>query len=275
MENIFQKIFGVKSLLKTAVTENDVIKDFPNNQSNSKMSENDTSMVVSELLKQATAFKKIDIEKSILLIEQAIKIKSDYSSYDKLTSYLIFAGKYDEAEKVFAHIIEECTGNDILFNFNNRAGHYEKYSDFLFKKGLYKEYIFYYCLSIYNSIVWNALSEDIVSVRAQLKLLKDKGEFIDKKTNKSFQEIEAASNQNLFIETYHKVLKEFEFEKLYKLTDYLNNKQKDKGKLEIESFYNQKEDWKLWSSTEFCETILKYDESLFIKEYELYLEVLL
>ena len=92
MANIFQKIFGVKSLLKTTVTESDVIKDFPNNQSNSKMSESYTSMDVSELLKQATALKKTDIEKSILLIEQAIKIRPDYSTYDKLTSYLIIAG---------------------------------------------------------------------------------------------------------------------------------------------------------------------------------------
>ena len=275
MANIFQKIFGAKSSQKLAVEENDAIKHSSNRQSNSILSENGRSIHVSELLKQATALKKIDIEKSILLIDQAIKIKPDYSSYDKLTSYLIFAGKYDEAEKVFVQIIEECTGNDILFNINNRAGHYERYSDFLFKKGMYKECIYYYCLSIYNSIVWNALSENIVSVRAQLNFLKDKEELIDKRTNKSFQEIGAASNQNLFIETFHKVLKEFEFEKLYKLADYLNNKQKDREKLELESFDNQKEDWKLWSSMEFCETILKYDESSFIKEYESYLEVLL
>jgi len=275
MTSIFQKIFGVKSSLKTTVIESDVIKDFPNNQSNSKMSESYTSMDVSELLKQATALKKTDIEKSILLIEQAIKIRPDYSTYDKLTSYLIIAGKYDEAETVFVKLIEECKGNDILFNFNNRAGHYEKYSYFLFKKGLYKKYVFYYCLSIYNSIVWNALSDNIVSVRAQLKSLKNKDEFIDKTTNKSFQEIGAASNQNLFIETFYKVLKEFEFEKLYKLTDYLNYKQKDKEKLEIESCYNQKEDWKLWSSTEFCETIIKYNESEFIAKYKTKLEVLL
>ena len=257
MASIFHKIFGVKSSLKTVVTESD------------------TSMDVSQLLKQATAFKKIDIEKSILLIKKAIKIKPDYSTYDKLASYLIIAGKYDEAETVFAKLIEECKGNDTLFNFNNRAGHYERYSDFLFKKGLHKEYVFYYCLSIYNSIVWNALSDNIVSVRAQLKFLKNKEEFIDKKTNKSFQEIGATSNQNLFIETFYKVLKEFEFEKLFKLVDYLNYKQKDKEKLEIESFYNQKEDWKLWSSTEFCETILKYDENLFVEKYKSNLEILL
>ena len=275
MANIFQRIFGVKSILKKAVKEYDAIKDYPNKQSNSKMSENYTNMDVSELLKQATAFKNIDIEKSILLIEKAIKIKPDYSTYDKLTSYLISAGKYDEAEMVFANMIEECKGNERLFNFNNRAGHYERYSDFLFKKGLHKEYVFYYRWSIYNSIVWNALSEDIVSVRAQLKFLKNKEVFTDKKTNKSFQEIGAISNQNLFIETFHKVLKDFEFEKLYKLVDYLNNKQKDKEKLEIESFDNQKEDWKLWSSTEFCETIIKYNESEFIAKYKTKLEILL
>src|ERR1035437_91902 len=114
MANIFQRIFGVKSILKKAVKEYDAIKDYPNKQSNSKMSENYTNMDVSELLKQATAFKNIDIEKSILLIEKAIKIKPDYSTYDKLTSYLISAGKYDEAEMVFANMIEECKGNERL-----------------------------------------------------------------------------------------------------------------------------------------------------------------
>ena len=275
MANFFQKIFGVKSLLNSALSENDAIKDFSNNQSNSKRSESYTNMDVSELLKQATAFNKIDIEKSILLIEQAIKIRPDYSTFDKLTSYLIIAGKYDEAETIFVKLIEECKGNDILFNFSIRAGHYERYSEFLFKKGLYKEYVFYYCLSIYNYLVWDALSDDILSIRTQLKSLKDKELFTDKITNMSFQEIGAASNQNLFIETFYKVLKEFEFEKLYKLADYLNYKQKDKEKLEIESCYNQKEDWKLWSSTEFCESILKYDESEFITKYKTKLEILL
>lgn len=275
MANIFQKIFGVKSLQQRTAEENKPIEHSPNRQLNSELIEQDNGIQVSELLKQATALKKIDIEKSILLIEQAIKIKPDYSSYDKLTSYLIFADKYDDAEKVFTHLIDECKGNNILFNYSNRAGNYGRYSDFLFKKGLYKEYIFYYCLSIYNSIAWAALSEDLVSVRAQLQFLKDKEEFIDKKTNKSFQEIGAASNQNLFIETFYMMLEKFEFEKLYKLVDYLNNKQKDREKIELESFDNQKEDWKLWSSTKFCETILKYDESLFIEKYKSNLEILL
>ena len=255
--------------------ENDVIKHSPIKQSNSILSENDSNIQVSELLKQATAFKKIDIEKSILLIEQAIKIKHDYSTYDKLTSYLIIAGKYDEAETVFTKMIEECKGNDILFNFSNRAGHYGRYSDFLFKKGLYKDYVFYYCLSIYNSLVWCALSEDVVTIKAQLKYLKNKEEFIDKKTNKSFQEIGAASNQNLFIETFYKLLKDFKFEELCKLVDFLNNRQKEKEKLEIESFSNLKEDWKLWSNNEFCEAIHIYDEKYFIEKYKTKLEVLL
>src|SRR5260221_1222909 len=64
-----------------------------------------TDKQVSELLKKATSLKKIDIEQSILLIKQALKIDPDYPCYDKLKNYLMMANKMDEAEELIIKLI--------------------------------------------------------------------------------------------------------------------------------------------------------------------------
>ena len=241
---------------------------------NTKSNEN-TNIPVSELLKKATSLKKTNIEESILLIKQAIKISSDFSSYDKLINYLMIANKMEEAETVILKLISESKKNDNLFNYSIRKGNYEQYTVYLFKQNDYKNYLFYYCLSIFNNIVWCALFDDIKSVKYQLEVLKNKEEFTDKKTNKSFSEIGVSANQDLFIITFYEILNDFHFDKLYKLVHYLLNDQKDIEKLQIESFDNGKEDWLLWSNQEFRELIKLYDETIFIEKYKAKLEILL
>ncbi len=290
MLNFLKKIFGNKNSLEESVKRNFDFSTFKNS-SEENAKENldikispiavniqfgkDTDIQVSELLKKATALKKTDIEQSILLIKQALKIDPDYPCYDKLYKYLIIADRMDEAEELTLKLIDECKGNNNLSNFSNRAGNYESYSAFQFKKGLYKEYIFYYCLSIYNAMVWDAINEQIKCVKVQLNAIKNKEEFTDKKTNKSFQAIGVSSNQDLFIKTFYEILKSYQFDELYKLVNHLNNKQKGIEALEIESFKKGKADWKLWSSKEFCDTISLFAEQIFIDKYKSKLEILL
>lgn len=235
----------------------------------------DPDTQVSLLLKKATSLKKIDIEQSILLIKEVLKIYPNYPCYDKLMNYLVLANKIDEAEKLMAKLIDESSDNNPLYNINKRSSYYEIYADFLFKKESYREYIFYYCLSIYNRMVWNTVTEDITSVNSELKYLKNKEIFTDNKTNKSFQEIGASLNQDLFIKTLYAVLKNFQFNALNKLVRYLINNQIYKDKLEIERIKNEKEDWLLWSNKEFREIILNYNEQIFIEKYKTNLEILL
>ncbi|MEI7502635.1 MAG: hypothetical protein WCJ61_05080, partial [Paludibacter sp.] len=149
------------------------------------------------------------------------------------------------------------------------------YANFQFKKGNYKEYIYYYSLAIYNSLADYAINEQKECIKVQLDSLKNNEEFTDRKTNKAFQEIGASSNQDLFVKTLFEILKSFKFEELYKLIFFLNNKQKDLEEIQIEGIKNNKIDWPLWSSKEFCNMILKYDEELFIEYYNTKLKNLL
>lgn len=234
-----------------------------------------TDLEISELLKKATALKKIDIDEAISCIKQALKLDPNYPCYDKLTNYLISANRMDEAQEVFKSRIRKFKTNDDLFNFQNRASNYERYSYFLFNKSLYTDYIFYNALSIYNSLVASAFGEDLKSIKVILTSLKNKETFTDKRTNKSFQIIVIADKQEIFIENLHRVLIGFEFDVLCKLIIHLNNKQINQEELEIEGYKIEKIDWLLWSNDEFCELIKNYEESIFIDKYNLQLEKIL
>jgi hypothetical protein len=234
-----------------------------------------TDKEVSQLLKNATAFKKINIEQSIELIKKVLTIDPKYPCHNKLISYLILAKKFDEAEELIIKLIGECQSDNSLFNFTERKAIYEIYSDFLFKKESYRGYIYYYSLSFYNDLVATVLLEDLRTVKFSLNNLKKKEIFIDKKTNKAFQETGASAKQDLFIKTFYEILKGFNFNELYKLVTFLNNKQVNKEDLEIYAIENQKEDWLLWSSKEFRETIVLYKEDLFIDKYKSRLETIL
>lgn len=234
-----------------------------------------TDKEVGELLKKATSFKKTNIEEAILLIKQALKLDPVYPCYDKLVNYLILANKFDEAEEIILSLIQKSKEPGDIDNFSKRASNYSIYSEFLFKKKLYKEYIFYYCLSIYNRMTFDALNEQVDSVKAQLKALKDKEELTDRKTNKAFQEMGMSASQDLFIKTFYEALNDFDFNALYKLVNFLIHKQANKVDLEIYAYENQKKDWLLWSNKEFKDTITLFDESLFTDKYKNILEPIL
>ena len=119
------------------------------------------------------------------------------------------------------------------------------------------------------------LLEDLRTVKFSLNNLKKKEIFIDKKTNKAFQEIGAKLKQDLFIKDFHKILVNFNFIELYNLVSFLMNNQPNKEELEIFAFNNGKEDWLLWSSQKFQEIIPNYFEEVFIRQYKSILEPLL
>ena len=268
MNKLLNRIFRSKNITTENITNNQS-KDFEDDQFGKTTDKN-----VSELLKKATALKKTDIEQAIQLIKNALEIDSKYPCHDKLINYLIIANKLDEAEALIISLIDESKNDKSIISFHDRAGIYDVYANFLFKKMQYKDYIFYYSLSIYNGLVWDALNEQIINVKEQLRLLKSKEEFIDKKTNKSFQELNSSKNQDLYLKTYYNILKDFQFNKLYDLVYFLNNKQVDREQIEYEGVIKNTDDWKLWSNKLFCEIILKYDENIFIDIYKSKLEIL-
>jgi hypothetical protein len=265
MLKFIERILG-----KNKKTNNETLKVTPEIQFGKK-----TDNEVRELLKKATTFKKTNIEEAILLIKEALKIDPKYPCHDKLVNYLILAGKFDEAEEIITSLIQNVKEDDDIDNFSNRASYYAIYSELLFKKKLYKEYIFYYCLSIFNRMTFDTLNEQLDSVKSQLKLLKNKEEMSDRKTNKAFQDIGMSESQDLFIMTFYEVLNDFDFNGLSNLVNFLIHKQSNKVNLEIYAYENQKKDWMLWSSKEFKDTITLFDESLFTNKYKKKLEPIL
>lgn len=225
-----------------------------------------------ELLKKATSLKKTDIEQAIILIEDSIKKYPALSSYFKLANYLTIANRGEEANGTYLKLINQYKQNDDLFNFSNRSQIYEQYSNFLFKKNLYKEYIFYYCLSTYNELVGWSIENDDNVVKAILSELKTKASFTDRKTNKAFSELHSSKNQDLFIESFYKILSSFQFKTLSNLTYFLKHQKKDRPTLES---IEKGSDWLLWSDQKFRNTILLFDEEIFIELYKTKLETFL
>ena len=225
-----------------------------------------------ELLKKATSFKKSDIERAIVLIRKSIEKYPALSSYFKLANYLTIANRAEEANETYLKLINQYKQNDNLFNFSNRFQIYEQYSNFLFKKFFYKEYIFYYCLSTYNELVAWSIENDDNIVKAILSGLKIKESFTDRKTNKAFSELHSSQNQALFIESFYKILVNFQFKTLSDLTYFLKYQKKDR--LTLESV-EKGSDWLLWSDQKFRNAILLFDEQIFIEVYKTKLEILL
>lgn len=230
---------------------------------------------VGELLKKATSIKKTNISEAILIIENALKIDPLYPCQDKLIKYLILDNRIDEAENIIKNLIKKSEDINDISNFSKRAFNYDIYSDLLFKKHNYEDFFYYYSLSIYNRIVMDTLNEQIDCVKSQLNSFKNKEEFINRKTNKAFQELNASMDQERFIKIFHEILTSFNFNKLYKLVEFLYNNQPNQEELQIYEFENKKTDWLLWSSKEFQETIILFNENIFIEKYRDYLEPIL
>jgi tetratricopeptide (TPR) repeat protein len=234
-----------------------------------------TDKEVGELLKKATSLKKTNIDEAILAIEKALKIDPSYPCQDKLIKYLILADRVDEAENIINSLLQKCNDIKDVFNFSNRAVNYELYSDLKFKQQKYDDYLFYFCLSIYNRIVMDTLNEQIKAVKVQLNSFKNEEELTDRKTNKAFKEMGLSVHQSKFIHTFYEVLKSYNYDELYKLVTFLNNKQPNKEQLEIYAIENKKTDWLLWSSNEFHEQIQLFNEDTFIDKYSSYLKPIL
>lgn len=234
-----------------------------------------TDKEVGASLKKATTLKKTNINDAILEIEKALKIDPLYPCQDKLIKYLILAERVGEAENLIISLIEKCKDFNDVFNFSNRAAKYEIYSDLKFKQQKYEDYLFYYCLSIYNRIVMDTINEQIEAVKAQLTVIKNAEELTDRKTNIAFKEMGLSSYQSKFIQAFYKLLKSYNYHELYNLVAFLNNKQPNKEQLEIYAIENKKTDWLLWSSKEFHEKINLFNEETFIEKYIMNLEPIL
>jgi hypothetical protein len=276
MFDFIRKLFkespdGVESsLIKTKIQKEKIISNDTSIQFGKI-----TDRQVGELLKKATALKKIDIEESIRLIKSALVIDPDYPCHFKLTSYLVLANRIAEADGIFIELIQKCSSNDDIFNFNARSDVYVNYSDFHFKNKDYRQYIYYRFLSEYNSKVWQSLSDGIYEVDVKQSKLGLAEEGVDKKVSKAFEGLNVSMNQNTFFKTYYLILMEFDFSSLHKLAFTLTKNKKRNFNFDIEQHNSGRADWQLWSNKEFNDKILLYDENVFKNQYKTKLEALL
>jgi hypothetical protein len=111
-----------------------------------------------QLIKEATRYKKSDIERAISLIKKALKVysPSDYSYHFKLANYLSLAGKADEAFSVYAYLLKNVIPDNVYFFNRNLETIYAEICKHLYKEKDYSKYIYYYCLWLWNNNIAHA-----------------------------------------------------------------------------------------------------------------------
>ena len=117
-----------------------------------------------ELIKEATSYKKSDINKAISLIEEAIEINPEISiSYNfKLASYIHLSGDSDRAFQVYGSLLGNVDYNDIgKYNRDIATITFET-SKQLFKDGKYIDYLFYKYFSEWNYKTWSYIFNKII-----------------------------------------------------------------------------------------------------------------
>lgn len=106
----------------------------------------------SSLLREATSLKKTNINLAIEKIKNAIEL--GYGDYYKLSSYLLFAGKIEEAISIFRDIIiPQEKMRELPYN---ALGHvYQKYSSLFYRIGRPEDYFYYSSLSAFFYVTHN------------------------------------------------------------------------------------------------------------------------
>ena len=210
----------IKNIFAKEVNKKSSITNFENNYSevNKKtpIQKNDYSDENAfdksrELIKKATSYKKSDIYKAIELIEKSIKCCPEkvLSDYFKLANYYFLADKKKKAFEVHYQLLENFNPNDITMFNMNKTQIYDKLCILFYKDKNYEQYLYYYCLWLYNIIVSAACQGTIehlinmINEEDQLKFL------APTKVNGCFRKLKKESNRQVFNN---------------KLTEYLKDK---------------------------------------------------
>lgn|GEM_PF-5414262 len=123
---------------------------------------------VSFLIKEATDLKSKDINQSIELIKKVIELdqETDRSHYFKLGSYYSYAGRIEEAYKVYNMMLQNLNMDDVV-NYNwDKSQILEKLCTVNYKNGEYENYLFNYTYWLYNLTI-------AFACQGQNKALKD------------------------------------------------------------------------------------------------------
>lgn len=107
-----------------------------------------------DLIKEATAFKKTDIQKAISLIEQAIQICPETILDDKfkLSGYYHLADDAEKAYGILFDLLNEMKESSTYTMYNmNKMQIYEKICTLCFTDKKFLDYIFYYSLQRFNT----------------------------------------------------------------------------------------------------------------------------
>jgi hypothetical protein len=106
----------------------------------------------SSLLREATSLKKTNINLAIEKIKNAIEL--GYGDYYKLSSYLLFAGKIEEAIFIYKDIIiPKSKIREIPYNSLGYV--YQKYSSLFYRIDRLEDYFYYASLSAFYYITHN------------------------------------------------------------------------------------------------------------------------
>jgi hypothetical protein len=113
------------------------------------------------LMKEATKYKKDDIDKAISIIRNAIEICPSCARFEgnfRLIKYLTIAKKYDEVQNAYYALLK---GIDLKINsepFNSYSSIYLSMSDYFIKEKNYFNAFYYSVLSYWNAVIRTAFA---------------------------------------------------------------------------------------------------------------------
>lgn len=198
-----------------------------------------------ELLKQSTHFKKDgNLDKAIEIIYKAIEnypLEDNSSSYFKIAYYYQLKKEWDNSWKTYQNLIDKLNPNVPIHYTRMISEIYTEQVKHLKREKNLSEYVYYYSLANYTTLVYRAMNgvEDYVTnfynnidTFYDVQLIQNdelKSEYI--RLNREFIESKKELVFNLLNYTNHKSYQMMDSEKLQNLLFHLNS-------VEYSNYYN-------------------------------------
>ncbi|MGI9533327.1 MAG: hypothetical protein ACR2NW_00105 [Thermodesulfobacteriota bacterium] len=108
-----------------------------------------------KLIRKAKTIEEDDIQNSVKLVREAIKIRPNYLQYDYflLANYLTMLGHFGKAKEIFEEMLKRLDINDIYFYNTVLSEIYERKCNLLYTKSKWNKFILCYLSADYNKVL--------------------------------------------------------------------------------------------------------------------------
>ena len=176
-----------------------------------------------KLIREAKKLESKDTQKSINLVQEAIKIRSVYLQHDHflLAKYQTMLGNYDKAHEIFKEMLKKLDVDNVYFYNTILSEIYEKECNLLFSQNKWKEFLLCYLSADYNKILGLCAQGKGMTM---LDIILDTTSFDDyfllnkSRLIESLKNINAENDKEFIFTTYISYLKDI-IEDLYYLSE--------------------------------------------------------